>query len=371
MPCYHPLEAGRSKLPDPTTGKHIIKFATRNPGQYEQIMLPCGRCRGCRHERARQWAVRCVHEANMYENNCFITLTFDEKHLNSTASLDKADFKKFMKRLRKHFYGNGKSDVRYFHCGEYGEQFSRPHHHACLFNFTFPDLTHWQDKGGSHLYRSKTLELLWPYGHSTIGNVTYDSAAYVARYVMKKINGPMAPAHYQGRTPEFTTMSRKPGIGSTWYDRYGQTDVYPRGYIVLNGKRSKIPKYYANKYELTNPIEYENLKTQAREQAKLNPDLQRDRLEDAEQIQYAKDKQIQRSFENQCLESSPSMTKKRKHSFHHSITLTKHSRSAPSAKLSPIPNPQSINTLRTSKSSCSETSTNKQAKSNVWITQNS
>ena len=120
--------------------------------------MPCGQCIGCRLERSRQWAIRCVHEASLWPDNCFVTLTFDDDNIISSGSLVKADFQKFMKRLRKRF-GKG---VRYFHCGEYGDLLGRPHHHACLFNFSFPDRYLWSSSGGVNLYRSPTLEELWP-----------------------------------------------------------------------------------------------------------------------------------------------------------------------------------------------------------------
>lgn len=298
MPCYRPLIAGRSKRPDPATGKHKIRFNPKWPSQYEEIKLPCGRCRGCRHEHARQWAVRCVHESQLYENNCFITLTFDDKNVNSKGTLVKADFQNFMKRLRKHFYGNMKSDVRYFHCGEYGENFGRPHHHAALFNFDFPDKKLWQNREGTNLYRSETLENLWPYGYSTIGALTYQSAAYIARYVTKKINGKLAPDHYQGRQPEYTTMSRRPGIAREWYEKYKNTDVFPRDYIVLNGVKTKVPKYYSKCYELTNPEEYGVLRLNRIAKAKLNPNNHPDRLKAAEKLQTQRDLQLKRSYES-------------------------------------------------------------------------
>ncbi|WNK13198.1 MAG: replication initiator protein [Microvirus sp.] len=297
MPCYHPLEAARSKTPDLQTGKHRISFHPKWASQYEPINLPCGRCRGCRHEHARQWAVRCVHEAQLYDKNTFITLTFNEQNLNSKGTLVKADFQNFIKRLRKHYYGNTKSDVRYFHCGEYGDNFGRPHHHACLFNFDFPDKIPWQIKEGSQLYRSETLEKLWPFGFSTIGAVTYDSAAYVARYVIKKINGKLAPGHYQGRQPEYTTMSRRPGIASAWYDKFGHTDVFPRDYVVLNGKKLKPPKYYSRIYELTNPEEYGQIRLNRIALARLNPNNDPDRLKAAEKIQAQRDQQLKRTYE--------------------------------------------------------------------------
>ena len=148
----------------------------------------------------------------MWDRNCFVTLTYNDEHLPANGSLNKRDITLFLKRLRKR-YGKG---IRYYQCGEYGELLSRPHHHAILFNHDFEDKQLWSVRGGVRLYRSASLEQLWPYGYSTIGDVTFESAAYVARYVVKKITGEREGEHYRGKMPEFATMSRRPGIGRGW-----------------------------------------------------------------------------------------------------------------------------------------------------------
>lgn len=188
----------------------------------------------------------------MHEQNCFITLTFNTEELlkrENPLSIDKRDFQLFMKRLRKK-YGKG---ARYFYCGEYGEKNSRPHYHACLFNFDFPDKRLFKMSNGIPLYVSEELQKLWPFGFATIGEVTFESAAYVARYVMKKVTGDAAEEaylRYDGETgecttvePEFCYMSRRPGIGKTWFEKFKQ-DVYPNDYVVLRGKKCRPPKYY-------------------------------------------------------------------------------------------------------------------------------
>jgi hypothetical protein len=195
----------------------------------------------------------------MYESNCFITLTISddgferlakERGYSNKHTLDVRDWQLFMKRLRKR-YGAG---IRFYMCGEYGEQSGRPHYHACIFNFDFPDKELWSVRDGIQLYRSDSLEELWPYGFSTIGNVTFESAAYVARYIMKKIKGDNADSYYKDRVdpetgeiysikPEFTTMSRRPGIGKAWYDMF-KADLYPHGYVVMRGAKCKVPRFY-------------------------------------------------------------------------------------------------------------------------------
>ena len=135
MPCYRPIKGYRSRRLNAETGKRPVVFNPRD-GFYDQpVDLPCGQCIGCRLERSRQWAIRCVHEASLHERNCFITLTYRDECLPTNGSLDLDAFQKFMKRLRRRF-GEG---VRFFHCGEYGENFGRPHYHAILFNLDFSD----------------------------------------------------------------------------------------------------------------------------------------------------------------------------------------------------------------------------------------
>lgn len=184
-----------------------------------------------------------VHEAQMHEHNSFVTLTYNEEHLPKNASLDVKAWQRFAKRLR-HEIG----PFRFFHCGEYGDTNQRPHYHAAFFGIDFhQDRVLLREKRGANLYSSPMLERAWGQGFVTIGQLTYQSAAYIARYVMKKITGPLAmKVHYGDRKPEYVTMSRRPGIGSTWYDAF-KTDVYPADEVVHNGRKFKPPRYYDEK----------------------------------------------------------------------------------------------------------------------------
>ena len=260
MACFHPLKAFR------TAGGEII-FNPHRQDTVADLTLPCGQCVGCRLERSRQWAIRCVHEASLHKENCFITLTYAPEHLPKDNSLHYRDFQLFMKRLRKRFPD---FKIRFYMCGEYGENFGRPHFHACLFNWNFPDRKlFFTSKHGDKVYRSDTLEELWTFGLCSIGEVTFKSAAYVARYIMKKVTGKNAYAHYYEidddgvsretpRTPEFTKMSLKPGIGAGWFDKF-KFDVYPHDYVIVNGKKVKPPRYYDKKYALSDPFDYDEL----------------------------------------------------------------------------------------------------------------
>ena len=260
MPCYHPIAAYQ------TVDGQVVFSERRYFDISRTLSLPCGQCVGCRLERSRQWAMRCLHEAKLHENNCFITLTYSDEHLPNDRSLHYRDFQLFMKKLRKKFG----SKIRFYMCGEYGEKFDRPHFHACIFGFDFPDRKYWKQTGsGSKLYRSAELEKLWKYGFSSIGDVNFESAAYVARYIMKKVTGQgKHDQHYKfsdletgeilEKKPEFNKMSLKPGIGYEWFKKF-KSDVYPHDYVIINGRKVRPPKYYDLKYSKESPYEWEEV----------------------------------------------------------------------------------------------------------------
>lgn len=251
MPCYHPVRAFQC-------ADGSVVFVER--ARYDVVRtleLSCGRCIGCRLERSRQWAIRCMHEAQLHKENCFITLTYDEL---LSPSLEYRDFQLFMKRLRK----LAARRVRFYMCGEYGEEFGRPHFHACIFGYSFPDQTLWRkaQSGSDALFRSRLLERAWPHGFASVGTLNFRSAGYVARYVMKKVLGDGASSHYKrvfletgeivDCVPEFNHMSLKPGIGAGWLSRF-RRDVYPDGMVVVNGKKVRPPKYYDRCFAKTDP----------------------------------------------------------------------------------------------------------------------
>ena len=243
MACFSPLTAWQLESGE-------VVFAERGKVRRE-LTLPCGQCVGCRLERSRQWAVRCMHEASLHEANAFITLTYSPENLPADGSLHYEHFQLFMKRLRKRVG----CPVRFYMCGEYGERNWRPHFHACIFGYSFPDKVLFK-RGATpnlSLYTSGVLSSIWTDGFASVGQLSFDSAAYVARYVMKKVTGNAAQCHYakldlatgEIRTlvPEFNRMSLRPGIGADWFFKY-HSEVYPRDGVVVNGVLAKPPRYY-------------------------------------------------------------------------------------------------------------------------------
>lgn len=261
MACFRPLLAWQ------LDGGEIV-FKERGKIRRE-LTLPCGRCRGCRQARVRSWAIRCLHEAQMHsEPSSFVTLTYEGAH---DPSLNYRDFQRFMYRLRAKF-----GPTRFFMCGEYGDVAGRPHFHALLFGRTFGS----RSLCGKDLYRSPDLEALWPSGFSSIGDVSYQSASYVASYCVKRLSAsdPRFSRRYSRvdvRTgevvsvvPEFARMSLKPGIGASWFAKYWREVFLARDGICREGKVMPAPRYYLKlceeiDYDLVESLEHSRDKARA------------------------------------------------------------------------------------------------------------
>lgn len=231
MVCTRPIEGYRAP------GGQIV-FTKKHGWSDLPVTVPCGQCQGCRLEKSRQWAMRIMHEASLYEDNVFLTLTY--KDMPQDESLVLEHHQLFMKRLRKKY---SPRMVRYYHVGEYGDETHRPHYHTILFNMDFDDKKYLKTtETGSKLYISKKLDELWSHGDCYIGDVTFESAAYCGRYVMKKLTG-ARKSEYGSREPEYSTMSRRPGIGSPWLAKW-RRDIYPNDFCIMNGRKVRVPKAY-------------------------------------------------------------------------------------------------------------------------------
>lgn len=290
MPCYSPLKGWR----DEETGG--LKF--KGEADAEIMEVACGQCIGCRLDRSRMWAMRICHEASLHSDHngsVFVTLTYRDaaaatpdqvrngQHIPDSWSLQKRDFQLFMKRLRKARPGE---KLRYYHCGEYGNRcrhgidlervgcplcnVGRPHYHAIIFNCAFPDAEPYAVQRGVTRKTSSELESLWGNGFVDVGDVSMQSAAYVARYVMKKITGVQAEEHYSRTTeqgeiirlePEYSTMSN--GIGADWYAKY-KADVFPSDEVPVPGQGvyKKVPRYYDEMLRAEDEQEFEEIKLQ-------------------------------------------------------------------------------------------------------------
>lgn len=293
MPCYHPVEAYRGRKDEDGIRPVVWRRSESDSSLVDvRLSLPCGKCIGCKLLYSQMWALRCMHEASLYVDNCFLTLTYSDASLPPKGSLVKADFQGFIKRLRARFPGRV---IRYFHCGEYGDDKQRPHYHCLLFGFNFPDRVLWQLRGEHQCYRSEILEELWPFGLSEIGALTMESAQYVARYAVKKLTD---VSSLDGRIPEYVTMSRRPGIGRPWYDRF-KSDAYPSDFLISGTSKVSVPRYYDGILRDEDPDLYARLKARRSSRGrKSSVDNDAFRLSVKEQCKLAQIKSLKRNLED-------------------------------------------------------------------------
>jgi len=272
MPCYRPLRAWKAQEVG-ASGKHGITFDPHKAlVQGSALTLACGQCIGCRSDKAQAWGVRCRHEAEMHDASCFFTLTYDEQNVPGDYSVKLRDWQLFLHRTRKR---TGVKGLRFAGGGEYGELGLRPHYHGLFFNYDFPDKKLMRKRNEYPVYKSELLGELWPAGSHELGSVTHASAEYCARYALKKITGKVADDHYWRMSPvdgeahrvepEFFTMSRRPGLGTAWFEKFGAdafgvsrvvASPFPNRVgqavsvsdgLVADGRKVRPPRFYLEK----------------------------------------------------------------------------------------------------------------------------
>lgn len=295
MPCFFPINGFYS-----VTGG----FTTNRKKAYSDrpLTVACGRCIGCRLKYSYNWAVRCMHEAAMHQDSIFLTLTYAPEFVPATGSLDKEVVPKFIADLRKEI---GYSSIKYFHSGEYGDKLSRPHYHVLIFGWRPSDAKKF--KGGLYpLYTSPTLERLWPYGFCPFGDVSFESAAYTARYATKKVTGKKALSHYErvdpdtGEVfylqPEFATMSNRGGLGRSWLLKH-LDEVYPSDSVLIRGRLVQPPRFYDKVLESVNPDLFQQVKAKRLQTIAEKGILSADQLRDLHRATETRFKSMMRSYE--------------------------------------------------------------------------
>lgn len=335
MPCYRLLTAYRNTSPfaarHEKTGKPVLRFSY-DPREMslpagpvslyeERLKLPCGKCDGCKLKRSSEWATRIMHEARYYKATSFLTLTYSTEQLPLNGTLRKSDFQGFIKRLRERLREKGHANLKYYMCGEYGDQRQRPHYHAILFGW-FPDdgiLADNNPGAANPLWRSAFLETVWcdskgnSLGRVLVGKVTEASAAYVARYTMKKLHGQEGDREYAEteRIPPYTAMSK--GIGLRYLVDH-MAEIYNNDNVLRENDLQpvSVPRYYDKKkaeYE-ANPAKFnlkapvktrsiESVKRRRTEKARaMNPrDMTPERLAVREEVVKLRVKRLRRAHE--------------------------------------------------------------------------
>jgi len=264
MSCAQQLEAYR-----PALGGPVIFNKPTNGRAYTPIQLPCGQCILCRLEHARQWAVRITHEAQLWNQSSFITLTYDDEHLPSQGSLDYSHLQKFWKRLRKAL-----GPLRYYAVGEYGDETNRPHYHACIFGHAFTENRTILRDTPTRLWTNELITSSWGMGHVSVGALTFQTAQYTASYVTKKLNNKRRYVTVNKETGELEAlvqprafMSLRPAIGRDWLDLHGLS-VYDHDRVIINGRPQKPAKYYDRWLEQIAPIKCKEIKDNRRQNVK-------------------------------------------------------------------------------------------------------
>lgn len=253
MNCLSPRTVGFK-----SDGKTICWSQSQYSKEFATFQLPCGKCLQCRLEYARQWAVRCVHEASTHDENCFITLTYNDAHLESPRLIYK-HFQDFMKRLRFH---NSERQIGVFVTGEYGDKKKRPHWHAIIFNWRPSDAKFkYTSDRGDQVFSSDFLINLWGKGTAEFGEVTFESAGYCARYAAKKlVHGKDEDHDYQ----PISKKSSKHAIGKRWLEKYWP-DAFNHGRIILpDGASCAIPRYYEKWLQKNEPEAFVRYVTQTK-----------------------------------------------------------------------------------------------------------
>lgn len=291
MSCYHPLRAaiipGKS-----VNGKRNIKFfgvaSTDNTYCYQDrshpdtyhcspndvetaywrkldtMLLPCGQCIGCRLDYSRRWATRLMLELPYHTNNYFVTLTYNNDNLpigtGVLPTLVPDDLQKFIKRLRKAQSQYTDTKLRFYACGEYGTKSNRPHYHLIIYDLVLPDddlIFLKYSQHGNPYYTSKLISKCWTFGYNLVAGVSWQSCAYVARYMLKKQKGDGASVYQEhGIEPEFVRMSRNPGIAKQYYDDHAMDMLRDRYVQLSDGLKAPIPRYFDPFYEVDYPDEY-------------------------------------------------------------------------------------------------------------------
>lgn len=249
---------------NPEGGRPIFGFSGVKQGLPE-IKLPCGKCPECTKSYYTDWATRASREIARWDSSLFITLTYSDEHLPPDNSLHKEEFQKFIKKVKKYLGSNKQNPVRQSYCGEYGSKTNRPHYHLILYNADFVDKTpHRTTDQGHPVFTSKTLTRLWGKGNVEFGYASAATVAYLYKYILKK------KTRKEKKQPlvierngityevahEFIESSRNPGIGAHLRDSVS----IKKGYLAVNGVRTKLPKYYSEHLKKTDPRTYEKIK---------------------------------------------------------------------------------------------------------------
>lgn len=240
--------------------------------------VACGQCIACRVNRTDEWATRILHEARLHCQNVFVTFTYNAHFLPKPPSISKRELQTFFKRLRKAI---SPRKILYFACGEYGEIDGRPHYHAIIFGM---------DKTETKIFMDT-----WQKGFVYTGDVNMKTARYCAKYIQKILTGNMAEFYEdEGIEREFMLCSKRPAIGKLFATQYIEAWM-EKGYIVIDGLRKAIPRYYLNQVDPTTRSIYAN----GREEKRFLDDIRKAKEAQLSYFEYTTQQAIKEKKERE------------------------------------------------------------------------
>lgn len=261
MPCYRPL-TGWNKLGGGLTSR-------KSASNGSTLTVPCGQCIGCRLDKQRDWTARICHEARLWPVNAWLTITYDEANLPWDQSLNLRHWQLFIKHLRRDL---APRQIRFIAQGEYGDQTGRPHYHAVVFNYSSGDLKIWKPRDGmAPIFLAPRLTALWKKGNVFESPFEPGCANYIAAHCVKRLSqekaeesGLLQRLHLQTgewitARPEFWVMSRRPGIGAGYFDRYAD-ELWTHDSVILHNREASVPRYYNRLMEEADPERYARLR---------------------------------------------------------------------------------------------------------------
>lgn len=246
--CLMPLGGWRSRNPN-DSGKYPVTFRMRDGWIDQPIEIPCGKCIGCKSDKATAWGIRAYHESTRHKQCAFVTFTYDDQHMPVDGKVSKYEAQCILKRMRNHGL-----KFRYMLCGEYGGVTKRPHYHALIFGQDFRDDAVPLGVSARQVdqYSSRVIDKVWDKGFHVIEDVNAAACFYVAGYLLKN----------NDEDDSFLLASRKPYIGHGWLSRFAD-HISQQGFVTIDGKKRPIPPSYLQRPEFA--LEFDALKDERRE----------------------------------------------------------------------------------------------------------
>ena len=263
--CISPFRKSIARTYHPVTRKVSEEKAPKKKQRKgvklkEYQWVSCGECYMCINKKRRDWAFRLYWERKRHRDAWFVMVTYNEENVplldTSTGELNlgitdkqgwlnmdktyrvlyKKDLQDFLNKLRNYQayyekkYSAYKMDIRYFACGEYGDDTGRPHYHILLFGVR-PEIM------------EQAEEKVWKKGFISYkrydDSKAYSGCMYLTKYVYKQQLEKSLPVN------PFILMSKKPPIGRNFIEK-NAVFILKNGTwkVPIGNKIVRVPTFY-------------------------------------------------------------------------------------------------------------------------------